>query len=105
MKQVYGCSVQTPNRNGVALYKRYAGMVPSCQPDARYKDGLYKRLMLLPKSVFSVDNTMQVTPPYISKSSLDMYSSYVCKGGKTSISPSHNDIGLYGRYAIIANDH
>jgi len=100
MKQVYGTSVHPPNRNDVILYKRYAGMASSCQPDPRNKDGLYKRLMLIPKSVFSVDSTMQITPPYVNKASSDMYSSYVDKSGKTSISPSYNDIGLYRRYVF-----
>jgi len=100
MKQVNGCSLHAPSRNGVALYKRYAGMASSSQPNTQNKDGFYKRLMLIPKSVFSVDNTMQVTSPYVSKASRDMYSSYIRKGSKTSILPSYNDIGLYRRYAF-----
>ena len=109
MKQVYGSSIHPPPRNGISLYKRYAGMASSCRQQELHSSssssssnggGVYRRLMLVPKSAFSVDNTLQVTPPYVTSASLDIYKDYVDRGVKMAVTTSVSDSNLYRRYAL-----
>lgn len=101
VKQVYGTDIHAPHRTDINLYRKYASMaVSSCvQPDpSSSKASTYKRLMLAQQSAFTVDNTLQVTTPFVAKSSLDVYFNYCFKGRKTRLSPSPNDLNLYRRY-------
>ena len=104
VKQVYGTDIRVPNRNDVSLYRRYASMATSSciQPDpSSSKFTTYKRLMLAQQSAFTVDNTLQVTTPFVAKSSLNVYFNYCFKGRKSRLSPSPSDLNLYRRYAAL----
>jgi hypothetical protein len=103
MKQVYGTDIHVPHRNDIAIYRKYANMaVSSCvQPDlsnANGKTSTYKRLMLVQQSAFTIDNTLQVTTPFVGKSSLDAYFNYCFKGRKCPLSINPSDLNLYRRY-------
>ena len=102
MQQVYGMDVHEPHRNDVNLYRRYAGMASSCQPSPSGGltfNGAYKRTMLAQQSAFTVDNTIQITTPFVAKSAVDVYVNYYLKGRRGRMAPSPNDVNLYRRYA------
>ena len=99
MKQVYGMDLHSPHRNDINLYKRYAGMASSCKAEPSNKNWIYRRMVLVPKSAFTVDNTIQVTTPFVDNSSLSVYFKYAFQGGKSCISTSQFDLNLYRRYA------
>ena len=103
MKQVYGSDVRSPNRTDVNLYRRYAGMASSCKldhPSGKQQVNTYKRMILAQQSAFAVDNTLQVTTPFVPSSSLDVYLTYVYKN-KGRLAPSLKDGDLYHRYATL----
>ena len=100
-KQVYGTDIHLPSRHDTNLYRKYAAMaVSSCiQPESSHSQiSSYKRLMLAQQSAFTVDNTLQVTTPFVGKPSLDVYLNYCFKGRKSRVSPTPSDLNLYRRY-------
>lgn len=102
MQQVYGMELHEPSRHDLNLYRRYAGMASSCQPSpsgSQTFSGAYKRMMLAQQSAFTIDNTIQITTPFVSKSSVDVYVHYYLKGRRGRMSPSTNDLSMYRRYA------
>lgn len=102
MKEVYGTDIHPPHRNDIGIYRKYANMaISSCiQPDLPSgKTATYKRLMLVQQSAFTIDNTLQVTTPFVGKSSLDVYFNYCFKGRKCPLSINPSDLNLYRRYA------
>jgi hypothetical protein len=102
MKQVYGTDIQPPHRNDIAIYRKYANMAVSSCVQSDLSNGkastTYKRLMLVQQSAFTIDNTLQVTTPFVGKSSLDVYFNYCFKGRKSPLSINPNDLNLYKRY-------
>jgi len=103
MKEVYGSAVHSPNRADINLYRRYAGMASSCKlehPSGKQQINTYKRVILAQQSAFAVDNTLQVTTPFVPNSSMDVYLTYVYKN-KGPLAPSVKDRGLYHRYATL----
>jgi hypothetical protein len=102
MNQVYGTDIQPPHRNDIAIYRKYANMAVSSCVQSDLPNGkastTYKRLMLVQQSAFTIDNTLQVTTPFVGKSSLDVYFNYCFKGRKSPLSINPNDLNLYKRY-------
>ena len=103
MHKVYGMDVHEPARNDVNLYRRYAGMAGSNLPASSPPEGqtptAYKRLLLAQQSAFTVDNTIQITTPFVAKTSLDVYVNYFLKGRRGKLTPNPSDLSLYRRYA------
>lgn len=100
MKEVYGANVSKPSAKDVHLYRRYASMASSAAPSqSKETSKTYKRLMIPQKSAFTVDNTLQVTTPYVAKSSLDVYIGYFMKGKSGKVVPAPKDSSLYRQYA------
>lgn len=99
MKSAYGVDIRAPHKNDIIMYKRYTRMATSSNPNLYKISPTTKYLMLVQHSAFTIDNTMQVTTPYVAKSSLDVYINYVYKGRKLSKSISSSDVQLYRRYA------
>lgn len=101
MREVYGTDMRSPGRSDIQLYRRYAGMAStsSTPPDVTGTPCAYKRMMLAQQSAFAVDNTLQVTTPFVAKSALDVYVGYFLKGRRGRVTPSPRDTDLYARYA------
>lgn len=93
MKQVYGVDIRTPSHKDIHLYRRYASM--ACSSTSK-TNTTSKRVMIPQKSAFPVDNTLQVTTPFVGKSSLNVYIDYWMRGHK--VAPSSSDALLYRKY-------
>ncbi|KAF5302794.1 hypothetical protein FQA39_LY01974 [Lamprigera yunnana] len=99
MKQVYGSEVKEPKRNDLLTYKRYIYI-------GRKANGTVRSistagLQLKQKSEFLSDTTIKVTPPIVSKSSINIYQEYINVAVKGGLTPKKVDLDIYKKYASL----
>ncbi|XP_049833832.1 polyphosphoinositide phosphatase isoform X1 [Schistocerca gregaria] len=96
MRQVYGMEIENPKKADIALYKRFAMLglhannVESPQPS--------KSVRLIQQSAFSLDSSVKVSPPRVSRPSVEIYKQYVNRGKFGATDPSPTDLMKYQNF-------
>lgn len=96
MRQVYGMEIENPKKADIAMYKRFAllgshaNSIESPQPS--------KSVRLIQQSAFSLDSSVNVTPPRVSRQSIEIYKQYVNRGKFGATDPSPTDLMKYQNF-------
>ncbi|CAH0714270.1 unnamed protein product, partial [Brenthis ino] len=92
IKRYNSIKLQEPSRLDMLLYKRYVNFERRSNP--RYKSDLH--IVMTVSSAFTIDSSIEVIPPTVSKASRNIYEEYVNRTNGITVPPE--SIALYERY-------
>ncbi|XP_047530610.1 polyphosphoinositide phosphatase [Vanessa atalanta] len=90
----YNCiKVEEPSKRDMLLYKRYVNFERRSNP--RYKPDIH--IVMTVSSAFTIDSSVDVIPPTVTKASKEIYQEYVARSNGKIVVPQES-IALYNKY-------